>query len=72
MKTAAAFAKGFLELEGELPPILVSLVRKEKVMLDRSGNKNIKKNMDQCKVSKKICFKILNSNGGGQLLFYDL
>ncbi len=50
MKTAAAFAKGFLELEGELPPILVSLVRKEKVMLDQSGNKNIKKNMDQCKV----------------------
>ncbi len=56
MKTAAAFAKGFLELEGELPPILVSLVRKEKVMLDQSGNKNIKKNMDQCKVRKKMFF----------------
>ncbi len=54
MKTAAAFAKGFLELEGELPPILVSLVRKEKVMLDQSGNKNIKKNMDQCKVMENI------------------
>lgn len=26
MKTAAAFAKGLLELEGEIPPILVSLV----------------------------------------------
>ena len=25
MKTAAAFAKGLLELEGEIPPILVSL-----------------------------------------------
>ena len=33
MKTAAAFAKGLLELEGDLPPILVSLVHKEKGML---------------------------------------
>lgn len=32
MKTAAAFAKGLLELEGDLPPILVSLVHKEKGM----------------------------------------
>ena len=42
MKTAAAFAKGLLELEGDLPPILVSLVHKEKGsmhMLDPSGNK---------------------------------
>lgn len=30
MKTGAAFAKGLLELEGEIPPILVSLVHKEK------------------------------------------
>jgi inositol hexakisphosphate/diphosphoinositol-pentakisphosphate kinase len=30
MKTAAAFAKGLLELEGDIPPILVSLVHKEK------------------------------------------
>ena len=40
MKTAAAFAKGLLELEGDLPPILVSLVHKEKGsmhMLDTSG-----------------------------------
>lgn len=40
MKTAAAFAKGLLELEGDLPPILVSLVHKEKGsmhMLDPSG-----------------------------------
>ena len=27
--TAAAFAKGFLDLEGELPPILVGLVRRD-------------------------------------------
>jgi len=30
IKTAGAFAKGLLELEGDLPPILVSLVHKEK------------------------------------------
>ena len=40
MKTAATFAKGLLELEGEIPPILVSLIYKEKDslhMLDPSG-----------------------------------
>lgn len=40
MKTAAAFTKGMLELEGSLTPILVSLVRKEKEslhMLDPTG-----------------------------------
>lgn len=45
MKTAAAFAKGLLELEGDLPPILVSLVHKEKGsmhMLDPSGNEEVK------------------------------
>lgn len=52
MKTAAAFAKGLLELEGEIPPILVSLVHKEKNshhMLDPSGNKEVKKELDACK-----------------------
>jgi Histidine phosphatase superfamily (branch 2) len=29
MKTAAAFAKGLLELEGDLTPIIVSLVKVE-------------------------------------------
>ncbi|CAM9583380.1 unnamed protein product [Discosporangium mesarthrocarpum] len=55
MKTAASFAKGFLELEGELPPILVSLVHKVNnnassvTMLDRSGNKDIKKDLNRSK-----------------------
>lgn len=52
MKTAAACAKGLLELEGEIPPILVSLVHKEKDsihMLDPSGNKDVKMELDQCK-----------------------
>lgn len=54
MNTAAAFAKGFLELEGELTPILVSLVSKERgdknngvMMLDQTGNKDIKRDMDR-------------------------
>jgi inositol-hexakisphosphate/diphosphoinositol-pentakisphosphate 1-kinase len=52
MKTAAAFAKGMLELEGEIPPILVSLVHKEKGsmhMLDPSGDKEVKLELDECK-----------------------
>jgi inositol-hexakisphosphate/diphosphoinositol-pentakisphosphate 1-kinase len=52
MKTAAAFAKGMLELEGDLPPILVSLVHKDKGsmrMLDQSGNKEVKKELEDCK-----------------------
>ena len=39
---AAAFAKSFLDLEGELTPILVSLVSKDQLahsMLDSSGVK---------------------------------
>jgi len=53
MKTAAAFAKGLLELEGEITPILVSLVHKERNshhMLDPSGNKEVKKELEACKV----------------------
>ena len=41
-----------LELEGELPPILVSLVHKEKEsmhMLDPSGNKEVKAALETCK-----------------------
>lgn len=52
MKTAAAFAKGLLELEGDLPPILVSLVHKEKGsmhILDTSGNKEVKTVLDGIK-----------------------
>jgi inositol hexakisphosphate/diphosphoinositol-pentakisphosphate kinase len=41
-----------LELEGDIPPILVSLVHKEKGsmhMLDPSGNKEVKLELDECK-----------------------
>ena len=52
MKTAAAFTKGLLELEGQLTPILASLVtveEKNRQMLDRGGNALIKEDMDRCK-----------------------
>eukprot|EP00048_Salpingoeca_helianthica_P003890 m.71548 g.71548 ORF g.71548 m.71548 type:complete len:1135 (+) comp12954_c0_seq1:1094-4498(+) len=48
--TAASFAKGLLDLEGDLPPILVSLVRKDKaantLLDDTSAARRI---MDQVK-----------------------
>lgn len=52
MKTAAAFTKGLLELEGQLTPILASLVtieEKNRQMLDKGGNFEIKADMDRCK-----------------------
>ena len=52
MKTAAAFTKGLLELEGNLTPILASLVtveEKDRIMLDKGGNDEIKQDMDRCK-----------------------
>ena len=52
MKTAAAFTKGLLELEGELTPILASLVtveEKSRQMLDKGGNYMVKNEMDRCK-----------------------
>jgi len=53
MKTAAAFAKGMLQLEGSLTPILVSLVRKTKGslhMLDHAGNEAVQPDLDRCKL----------------------
>ena len=49
MKTAAAFTKGLLELEGQLTPILASLVTVEEKcseMLDKRGNEQVKSDMD--------------------------
>lgn len=50
MKTGAAFAKGLLELEGSLTPILASLVTVEEkgsAMLDKGGNTTVKEDMDR-------------------------
>ena len=52
MKTAAAFAKGLLELEGQLTPIIASLVTveaKNKSLLDYSDNALVKDDLDRCK-----------------------
>ena len=48
--SAAAFAKGLLDLEGELTPILVSLVSKDSSMLDGLDNASIE--MEEA----KVCF----------------
>ncbi|CDP02189.1 unnamed protein product [Coffea canephora] len=45
--SAAAFAKGLLDLEGQLTPILVSLVSKDSSMLDGLDNASIE--MDEAK-----------------------
>ncbi|KAM0033578.1 putative phosphotransferase with a phosphate group as acceptor [Helianthus debilis subsp. tardiflorus] len=45
--SAAAFAKGLLDLEGQLTPILVSLVSKDSSMLD--GLDNASTNMEEAK-----------------------
>ncbi|KAH9556345.1 hypothetical protein CY35_07G021800 [Sphagnum magellanicum] len=47
--SAAAFAKGLLDLEGELTPIMVSLVGKDSSMLD--GLDTASQEMDQAKVN---------------------
>jgi len=51
MKTAAAFTKGLLELEGDLTPVLVSLVtvQENNQMLDHYDNIEIKNDVDRCK-----------------------
>eukprot|EP01035_Chromulina_nebulosa_P019512 gene19512-25408_t len=57
MKTAAAFTKGLLELEGQLTPILASLVtveEKNRQMLDRYGNNEVKEDTDFCKAHLNI------------------
>lgn len=55
--TAAAFAKGFLELDGDLTPILVSLVttlgRDANKMLDHSGQADANEEMQLIKIKLK-------------------
>ena len=77
MKTAAAFAKGLLELEGEIPPILVSLVHKEKGsmhMLDPSGDTEAKLELDECKehitanLQRDIDYREMNESDREQMV----
>lgn len=60
MKTAAAFTKGLLELEGQLTPILASLVtveEKNRQLLDKGGNNEIKADMERCKLHLNLLQK---------------
>eukprot|EP00743_Colponemidia_sp_Colp-15_P002625 GILK01002844.1.p1 GENE.GILK01002844.1~~GILK01002844.1.p1 ORF type:complete len:1088 (+),score=205.37 GILK01002844.1:63-3326(+) len=59
-KTAAAFAKGFLDLEGELTPIIVSLVRKDEAttaLLDDSSGA-----AEEMESIKKRLHRIMNTD----------
>ncbi|CAJ1946909.1 unnamed protein product [Sphenostylis stenocarpa] len=56
--SAAAFAKGLLDLEGQLTPILVSLVSKDSSMLD--GLENASSEMEEAKARLN---EIVTSNG---------
>jgi inositol-hexakisphosphate/diphosphoinositol-pentakisphosphate 1-kinase len=67
--TAAAFTKGFLDLEGDLTPILVSLVFYDdfaRGLLDEPVPKD-----DRNKVKEKIA-NILHSNTNSDKLFLDM
>jgi inositol-hexakisphosphate/diphosphoinositol-pentakisphosphate 1-kinase len=59
MKTAAAFTKGLLELEGDLTPVLVSLVsiQGSPNLLDHSENKEIKEETDKIKAKLSRIFQ---------------
>lgn len=58
MKTAAAFTKGLLELEGHLTPIIATLVTVEEKccdMLDKGGNQLVKEDMNRYHHYLNLC-----------------
>ncbi|XP_042424575.1 inositol hexakisphosphate and diphosphoinositol-pentakisphosphate kinase VIP1-like isoform X1 [Zingiber officinale] len=72
--SAAAFAKGLLDLEGQLTPILVSLVSKDSSMLD--GLEDASSEMEEAKAKLHAIItsegKTLNGNmSGGPLWMVD-
>ncbi|KAI7742421.1 hypothetical protein M8C21_022902, partial [Ambrosia artemisiifolia] len=66
--SAAAFAKGLLDLEGQLTPILVSLVSKDSSMLD--GLDNASTNMEEAKARLNELVtsraKVVQANGSSK------
>ncbi|KAF3443186.1 hypothetical protein FNV43_RR12867 [Rhamnella rubrinervis] len=52
--SAAAFAKGLLDLEGQLTPILVSLVSKDSSMLDGLDNASVEMEEAKVELTKKV------------------
>ncbi|XP_020211346.1 inositol hexakisphosphate and diphosphoinositol-pentakisphosphate kinase VIP2 isoform X1 [Cajanus cajan] len=63
--SAAAFAKGLLDLEGQLTPILVSLVSKDSSMLDGLDNASIEMEEAKARLNEIITSssKTIHSNG---------
>ncbi|XP_077210138.1 inositol hexakisphosphate and diphosphoinositol-pentakisphosphate kinase VIP2-like isoform X2 [Tasmannia lanceolata] len=55
--SAAAFAKGLLDLEGQLTPILVSLVSKDSSMLDGLDNASIEMEEAKARLHEIITFE---------------
>ncbi|GKA94049.1 inositol hexakisphosphate and diphosphoinositol-pentakisphosphate kinase VIP2 isoform X2, partial [Tanacetum coccineum] len=63
--SAAAFAKGLLDLEGQLTPILVSLVSKDSSMLDGLDNASIEMEEAKARLNELITagVKAVQANG---------
>ncbi|KAM7279025.1 hypothetical protein ACFE04_006159 [Oxalis oulophora] len=66
--SAAAFAKGLLDLEGQLTPILVSLVSKDSSMLDGLDNASVEIKEAKAKLNEIITSgtKNISSNGSSE------
>ncbi|XP_042497781.1 inositol hexakisphosphate and diphosphoinositol-pentakisphosphate kinase VIP2-like isoform X3 [Macadamia integrifolia] len=66
--SAAAFAKGLLDLEGQLTPILVSLVSKDSSMLDGLDNASIEMEEAKARLNEIIISgaKTVHSNGSAE------
>ncbi|XP_070041735.1 inositol hexakisphosphate and diphosphoinositol-pentakisphosphate kinase VIP2-like isoform X2 [Nicotiana tomentosiformis] len=66
--SAAAFAKGLLDLEGQLTPILVSLVSKDSSMLDGLANASIEIKEAKARLNDVITSgsKTLHNSGSGE------
>ncbi|KAG1347522.1 inositol hexakisphosphate and diphosphoinositol-pentakisphosphate kinase VIP2 [Cocos nucifera] len=66
--SAAAFAKGLLDLEGQLTPILVSLVSKDSSMLDGLEDASIEMDEAKARLHEIITSeaKTVNSNGSAE------
>ncbi|CAI9109620.1 OLC1v1009471C1 [Oldenlandia corymbosa var. corymbosa] len=65
--SAAAFAKGLLDLEGQLTPILVSLVSKDSSMLDGLDNASIEMEEAKARLHEIITSGVKNVHDNGSL-----
>ncbi|GMH14694.1 hypothetical protein Nepgr_016535 [Nepenthes gracilis] len=65
--SAAAFAKGLLDLEGQLAPILVSLVSKDSSMLDGLENASTEIEAAKARLNESITFGAQTIHGNGSI-----